>query len=171
MSATVSAPSLRGRLRCLPRRGLGWLRRRLARVPVLSKALRYAKRAVFLPWNFHKFFASYAELRGEFHELREQARAHAALTAQALNLALESLQRQEALARTVEERTRDAADRLEGLVRSLMDALGQGVTDELTQLREQHADCFDHLVELCRDQSRALRELEKLAPGLRERGS
>jgi len=46
---------------------LGRLRRRLIAIPALQKLGQYFKRVIYLPWNFHKFQATFIEMQ---HNLR-----------------------------------------------------------------------------------------------------
>lgn len=48
---------------------------------------------------------------------------------------------------------------VEQVAERVMGRLAQGMTDEITQLRDQHAACYDVLVETCREQARAIEHL------------
>lgn len=119
-------------------RGRGLVRRvRLAvyRLPVLGHAIRYVKRVVFLPWNFHKHYQQSAAFQAEvLHALR-------GLTADV---------RAEVQGLTAAVRRDAAAAAVEQLA---------GVAAEVRGLGDRYAGCYDRIAEQLRAQGAAVREL------------
>jgi hypothetical protein len=142
------------------------------RLPVLGKGLRYLKRAIVLPWNFHKHYQAAGEHRGQVHAtLHDQLRALHALNTQQAVLR-DSLQAhtgdlaahlanalRDALPPLVAEHIRQAlADPVRRLVADFRVGLAE-MAGELRSLNDRHATCYDRLAEQLRRQTEQLRAL------------
>ncbi|MFO0850338.1 MAG: glycosyltransferase family 4 protein [Gemmataceae bacterium] len=121
-----------------PRRGLltrgrGLVRRArpaVYRVPVLGHAIRYVKRVVFLPWNFHKHYQQSAAFQAEGAARPAGADGGRAGRGQGLTAAV----RRDAAAAAVEQLA--------------------GVAAEVRGLGDRYAGCYDRIAEQLRARGR-----------------
>src|SRR5688572_26796524 len=135
------------------------------RLPVLGQGLRYLKRAIVLPWNFHKHYQATGEHRGQVHAtlqglqaqqvvLRDSLQAHtwdvAAHLANVLRDALPPL--------VADHIHRSVADPVQRLVTDFRLGLAE-MAGELRSLNDRHATCYDRLAEQLRRQTEQLRAL------------
>jgi glycosyltransferase involved in cell wall biosynthesis/GT2 family glycosyltransferase len=67
LATGLLTPTVATAVNNVPQPRLGRLRARIKAIPPLAKLARYLKRAVYLPWAFHKFQATFMEMQ---HTLR-----------------------------------------------------------------------------------------------------
>jgi predicted SAM-dependent methyltransferase len=144
----MSGQTVSGGLARLGRQTLGRLAGRLRNVPVIGKVGRYLKRAIFLPWNFHKLFVA-------FHEtIVHQNRAVESVASEARAGVRAGVDRLEAVGHELVTRFHESAD-----------LHARQVEAGMQRLREQHAACYDRLAEQVRAQAEALQALTERLDG------
>lgn len=150
------------------RKGVRKARPAVYRLPVFGKGLRYLKRLIVLPWNFHKHYQAAGEFR---------VQSAIALQTQQVFLA-ESLQAQtEILAAHLANVVRDTlhqlvtthlqtavSDPVQKMVGEFQTAMVE-TAHELRGLNERHAVCYDRLADQLRQQTEHLRALAERPTG------
>lgn len=111
---------------------VGRIRERMRRLPLFGKGLRYLRRWVYLPWNFHKFYVAFFEFQDRW------VHQHEALNARQSQLETTVPRQLEALA----EKMRQSSEQLQNQGRQLQRlaqlqrAVGRSTMDELCRLAE-----------------------------------
>jgi hypothetical protein len=130
-------------------------------VPGVGHGLRYTKRLILLPWNFHKLFAAWS------------AHPPEATAATAINAALHASgdiqntvwQATQNVAHVAVGQSWLAAEHVRDTLAAQLRLAAEDIRCELKRLNSTHADCYDRLHESGRDQAR---ELAKLAETVAE---
>lgn len=138
-------------LKALARGAVRKLRPAVRRVPLVGHGLRYTKRLVMLPWNFHKLLAAWsaappAEAAAAAHRAAWDASGATQATVWKAT---------QGVAHVTVGQTWLAA---EHVVRQLQTVAGD-IAAELRTLNETHAACYDRLNETARDQAADIRRL------------